>query len=40
MRRAVEVLAEADADGNPNPSTRLHELLEEFQKLGTPSLVN
>ena len=35
-KRAAEVLTEADADGNPNPSTRLHELLGEFEKLGTP----
>lgn len=38
-RRAVEVLAEAVADGNPNPSTRLHELLQEFERLGLPTPV-
>lgn len=35
-KRAAEVLAEANADGNPNPSTRLHELLLKFEKLGSP----
>jgi len=35
-QRAAEVLAEAHIDGGMNPSTRLHELIDLFEKLGTP----
>ena len=35
-QRAAEVLAEAHIDGGMNPSTRLHELIDLFDKLGTP----
>lgn len=33
---AKETLAEAIADGGLNPSTQLHELIDLFEKLGTP----
>lgn len=35
-QRAAEVLAEAHIDGGMNPSTRLHELIDLFEKLGKP----
>jgi RloB-like protein len=35
-RHAHHVLAEAIADGNLNPSTRLHQLLDLFESLGKP----
>jgi len=35
-QRAVEVLADAEVDGEPNPSTRLHELVGLLQQLGDP----
>lgn len=38
-QRAAEVMEEALNDGNFNPSTRLHELIEAFERLGTPELV-
>lgn len=38
MKRADEVLIESNADGNPNPSTTLHHLLREFEKLGKEPL--
>ena len=38
-RRAAEVLAEADGDGGWNPSTRVHELIDLFEKLGKPQLI-
>lgn len=37
--RATQVLAEAINDGGINPSTRLHELIELFEQLGTPQPV-
>jgi len=39
-QRAAEVLAEASADDGMNPSTRLHELIDLFEKLGTPQPIN
>ena len=38
-QRASEVVAEADQDGNLNPSTRLHELIDLFERLGTPQVI-
>jgi len=39
-QRAAEVLAEAHAiDGGMNPSTRLHELIDLFETLGTPQSI-
>lgn len=38
-QRAAQVMAEALNDGDFNPSTRLHELIEEFERLGTPQSV-
>jgi hypothetical protein len=35
-KHAAEVLAEAHGDGALNPSTRLHELMDLFEKLGQP----
>lgn len=35
-QRAAEVLAEAHIDSAMNPSTRLHELIDLFEKLGKP----
>lgn len=37
--RATQVLSEAINDGGINPSTRLHELIELFEQLGTPQSV-
>ncbi len=39
-RWAAEVLLEAEADGARNPSTTLHQLLETFESLGMPILIN
>lgn len=36
---APKVLAEAIASGEMNPSTRLHELIDFFEKLSTPQLI-
>jgi uncharacterized protein (DUF885 family) len=38
--RAAQTLAQALVDGEMNPSTRLHVLIEELEKLGTPRLVD
>lgn len=38
-QRAAEVLAEAHIDGGMNPSTRLHELIDLFETLGTPQSI-
>ncbi len=35
-QRSIEVLVEAVADGEMNPSTRMHILLDHFEKLGGP----
>lgn len=35
-KHAAEVLADASGDGDWNPSTRLHELMDLFEKLGHP----
>lgn len=39
-QRAKEVLAEALNDNTLNPSTRLHELIEQFEQLGNPQPVH
>lgn len=36
---AAQVMQEALNDGEWNPSTRLHELIEKFERLGTPELI-
>ena len=38
-QRAAQVMAEALNDGDLNPSTRLHELIECFESLGKPQLI-
>lgn len=38
--RAEEVLTEANGDGGWNPSTRIHELIDLFEKLGTPQPIS
>lgn len=38
-QRAAQVLQQAEADGELNPSTRLHELVDVFERLGTPQLL-
>lgn len=35
-KRSIEVLAEARADGEMNPSTLMHDLLDHFEELGNP----
>lgn len=37
--RATQVLSEAIIDGGINPSTRLHDLIELFEQLGTPQSI-
>lgn len=39
-QRAAQVLQEAEGDGELNPSTRLHELVDVFERLGTPQLLD
>jgi hypothetical protein len=34
--RAPQILAQADSDGEYNPSTQLHLLFDEFEKLSKP----
>lgn len=39
-KHAAEVLADAHGDGSWNPSTRLHELMDLFEKLGKPQPIS